>query len=1229
MKSYIYTILTSFCCFTIALAQTKSQNYIKSTIYTQATTKQDNTIGKTKSQVVYYDGIGRPIQEIAIGISPNQKSVIKHIEYDLSVGKTKDYLNYSISTNSPDFNNNAKTEILKYYKTSEYDNTENPYSEILYEKSALKRIEKTASPGNDWNINTNNVVQFKYRFNRDNEVKYLYSYANYNSSLECFDPIIRSINSYSKNSLYVTEMVDENGNIVEEFKNEKELIVLKRVHNQKQMAKLFNTSNKQTNNNLTPSGQELISDELKGKSIQDVVDNFGTIVNNVENNVNKEIDKANDNFKDTPNKISKNTLSSQGTSEVLDTYYIYDQYDNLVAVTSPLAEGNFDNKSLDDLGYQYKYDKKNRLVAKKLPSKAWEYMVYDKGDRLVASGPVFDPLGSEKQGWLITKYDAFSRVAYTAFYSDILVTAGDRKSLSDNVNANNTLFEKKSSSNTIDNTTVFYTNNVFPKSNLTLLTVNYYDNYIFPDAPVKLPENIEGQLVIKNVNGLLTGQWNRVFATLNGRKSNLNYMFYDYNSRILRSYTKNYLDSETTKDTKYTFTGLPVKIITTHKRDTNATPVKIEEVYTYDHAERLLYKTHNVNNSIPVVLSENVYDELGMLQKKNVGGKLSGATSNSFLQQIQYKYNIRGWLTAINDVDNLNKDGKNSLFALKLNYNKLTESTFSDVKSMFNGNISEQIWKTTIDNKKRSYSYTYDGVNRLTAGLFISPDLNVNSSDTPYSEKLSYDKNGNITGLNRNGAPLAGVVTASDKLLYGYEPGTNKLSSVKDLSGNQDGFKQVNTSGVDYTYDVFGNLISDKHKKISKIKYNHLNLPIEINFGSDKIEYTYSSVGEKLQKKVTEKGKITQTDYLSGFQYIDGELSFFPTSEGFFNVEKNAYVYQFKDHLGNVRLSYTDKNKNNIVDVDEIIEETNYYPFGLAHKGYNQKNDALMKDYKYQYNGKENQEELGLNLYDYGARNYDAAIGRWMNIDPLAEQATDWTPYNYTFNNPIRFIDPDGMWAEDHDNDNDGWIVNKKTGEKTFSPHYDGTNTPAGHYYGDALIEPETIYNADGTTQSIDPNSRGCIECHHDFVFGVDDNKDLTGNLGGYKIWGYGTSEYGSREINGIHKSVKLDDMNIIIGAGGASSSNLNAFSKLFSFLQKNIGGLIGGVNLGGNIGDRINNSNKVTFYRGAHDSVPTLLNDSQNEMLNNYNSNRGDQFRDSIKKNILDYTSYKNYGQK
>jgi len=100
----------------------------------------------------------------------------------------------------------------------------------------------------------------------------------------------------------------------------------------------------------------------------------------------------------------------------------------------------------------------------------------------------------------------------------------------------------------------------------------------------------------------------------------------------------------------------------------------------------------------------------------------------------------------------------------------------------------------------------------------------------------------------------------------------------------------------------------------------------------------------------------------------------------------------------------------------EEKKRINYYPFGLQHKGYNNtvSSNGNSVARKYKYNGKELNEEIGLDWYDYGARNYDAALGRWMNIDPLADQMRRHSPYNYAFDNPIYFIDPDGMAPQDY-----------------------------------------------------------------------------------------------------------------------------------------------------------------------------------------------------------------------
>lgn len=170
--------------------------------------------------------------------------------------------------------------------------------------------------------------------------------------------------------------------------------------------------------------------------------------------------------------------------------------------------------------------------------------------------------------------------------------------------------------------------------------------------------------------------------------------------------------------------------------------------------------------------------------------------------------------------------------------------------------------------------------------------------------------------------------------------------------------------------------------------------------GTENLMYSYDAAGRKLTK--TLGSAVTQ--YVDGIQYENGVLKFIQTEEGRILPNGSSYIYEYflKDHLGNTRA---------VVDQSGTIKQIqDYYPFDME---MNQGNALNTSSNLYKYNGKEKQVELGLDQLDYGARFYDAEIGRWNVVDPLAEEMRRHIPYNYTFDNPIRFIDPDGRKPKD------------------------------------------------------------------------------------------------------------------------------------------------------------------------------------------------------------------------
>ncbi|WP_395061980.1 RHS repeat domain-containing protein [Flavobacterium sp.] len=662
-----------------------------------------------------------------------------------------------------------------------------------------------------------------------------------------------------------------------------------------------------------------------------------------------------------------------------------------------------------------------RLLEKKLPGKQWQFIVYDKLNRTVAVGPTLSPFSNlTTSGWLITKYDAFSRIIYTGWQTSSTINSAGRKTLQDSQNAlTTTLNETKLTSGTIDGIPTYYSNVVAPTS-FKLLTVNYYDNYTFPNVPT-IPTSVEGQTVLNTsqVKNLQTGSWSRTLTTSTAIVGEINSILYDTKSRIISSNTKNYLGGYTKVDKKLDFVGVPQYTITYHKRLNADVELKTTNNFTYSPQGRLLIHTHQIGAGSIQLLVKNDYNEIGQLITKRVGGNdVTGATS---LQKIDYTYNIRGWLTSINDITNLTVGSDpQDLFAFKINFNNVQNESGYTGTPLYNGNIAETYWRSKSDNVIRKYGYLYDNLNRLTNSIYQKPGATVPVPNS-YNETLSYDKNGNITSLQRNGntdgvLPAIGI----DNLAYTYDTNSNKLLRVTDTPSTAiSGFKDGTNTNDDYLYDLNGNLTLDNNKGITSIIYNHFNFPTKIIFGTTgNIEYTYNSFGQKLSKKVTQGSTITTRDYLGGYQYKNAVLQFFPVSEGY--VAKTgavySYVFQYKDHLGNVRSSYT---KNSTTGNLDIIEESHFYPFGLKHSGYN--NTILTSGnsdaQKYKFEEQERQDELNLNLDSFKYRNYDYAIGRFLGVDPLSEKYNWQSNYSFCSNQVVHSREIEGLEAEDDQNE--------------------------------------------------------------------------------------------------------------------------------------------------------------------------------------------------------------------
>ena len=496
---------------------------------------------------------------------------------------------------------------------------------------------------------------------------------------------------------------------------------------------------------------------------------------------------------------------------------------------------------------------------------------------------------------------------------------------------------------------------------------NYYDNYAFRAQAgfnnSNFPDDASG-----NGKGALTAS----VATVLGSSNKIyTAYYYDIKGRVVKTVQSNPLGGYDVAATVYTFTNKPATVTHTHTASGKTTRTEVY-TYSYDHADRLLKVEHTLGGT-KITLADYAYDNLGRLQSKS----LHGSATN----KLTYAYNVRGWLTGISG----------SKFTQNLYYNN------GNGTAKYNGSISSMTWKAGNESTIRGYKFTYDGFSRLMNATY-GETAGINTNTNRFSENVTaYDKNGNIKTLQRYGQTAASSYGLIDNLTFTLAG--NQLSRVDDAAAAsaynggfefKDGVKQAN----EYTYDSNGNLTKDLNKGISNISYNCLNLPSAVTFSDGStIAYTYGADGTKLKTVHKTGSTTTTTDYCGNVVYENGVQKLLLTEEGYVTLSDGKYHYYLKDHQGNNRV---------VINQSGTVEEANhYYPFGgvFASSGNVQ---------PYKYNGKEYDSKKGLNWYDYGARHYDAVLGRFTTNDRFAEKYYSMSPYQYGANSPVGNIDVNG-----------------------------------------------------------------------------------------------------------------------------------------------------------------------------------------------------------------------------
>ena len=706
--------------------------------------------------------------------------------------------------------------------------------------------------------------------------------------------------------------------------------------------------------------------------------------------------------------LSRQVMKEGGECQYLDTYSVYDGLDHLLAVIPPalsdrLSVGqSLDPEETERYAYLYLYDSKERVCARKLPGIGWIRMEYDDADRLV-----FTQDGEQRRRGESTfmLYDIHGRECVTGVCGHDIPTG--------NMISGFALAEYVGAGGALDGYACSGVTLVSPQ----VMSAFYYDSHAFvDDFATGLPDSLAMYGThIPSLIGRRTGSClHEVSEGISGKKV-WGLVRYDGRGRV--SHTEmSYPDGGwDTEDVEHDFLGSPVRRHLVHRKGTET--VREDLTYTYDDSERLLEVRHSLNGGTPVLLARNTYDELGRLSGTERG-------SNDALSST-YSYNVRSWLTGI--------DG--SLFKETLHYNELRSDRLGTDRRRFGGDVSSMEWMSGAGTGTRSYDFAYDGLGRLVSADYGEYGDHVVGYGTSYS----YDNMGNLLSLSREGDMTSSLKGIVDNLSMTYDG--NMLASVSDsapapsVTGSAD-FRDGASMAVEYTYDRNGNMTSDLNRRISSVSYNRQNRPARIKHSGGTETFTYLPDGTKRERTALGKDwSLSRTEYRGNLVCADDSLKYILFDGGLIAMDGSSpeYLFFLRDHLGSVRVVARSDGK--------VVQVNHYYPYGMAYASGRMSGNAEAHpvtgeggnvidgdleigggtggmelarpgaSQPYRFLGNELYTSNSLGLYDFSARMYDPALGRFLSVDPMAETCLNMTPFAYCGNNPIIRVDPEGeIW---------------------------------------------------------------------------------------------------------------------------------------------------------------------------------------------------------------------------